>query len=115
MLLQVENLHKKFGAFTALKDISFSLSPGEVLGLIGPNGSGKTTCINLICGVYRSDGGEILFKDNHIENLPSYQRSRNGISRTFQVPKPFVSLTVRENVAIAVRYGAGSIDEQRVD
>jgi len=71
--------------------------PGEILGLVGPNGSGKTTCINVISGLYRPDGGQVLLDERPIGGLPPHKLVHLGINRTFQVPKPFLSLTVREN------------------
>ncbi|HEX7968356.1 MAG TPA: ABC transporter ATP-binding protein [Stellaceae bacterium] len=104
-LLAVENLVKKFGGFRALDSLSFDLKPGEILGLVGPNGSGKTTCINVISGLYPPDGGEVWFDDRPIGGLPSHRLVHLGINRTFQVPKPFLTLTVRENVEVANAYG----------
>ncbi|HEX5325423.1 MAG TPA: ABC transporter ATP-binding protein [Acetobacteraceae bacterium] len=104
-LLRVEDLVKRFGGFRALDGVSFELTPGEVLGLVGPNGSGKTTCINVICGLYAPDGGRVLFAGRSIGGTASHRLARLGINRTFQSPKPFLSLTVRENVEIAATYG----------
>jgi branched-chain amino acid transport system ATP-binding protein len=104
-LLSVEQLVKRFGGFRALDGLSFTLKPGEVLGLVGPNGSGKTTCINVISGLHAPDGGSIRFAGRAIGGLPSHRLVHLGINRTFQVPKPFLSLTARENVAVAERFG----------
>jgi branched-chain amino acid transport system ATP-binding protein len=104
-LLTVNRLVKRFGGFRALDVLSFSVGAGEILGLVGPNGSGKTTCINVISGLYRPDGGAILFEGRSIGGLASHQLVHAGINRTFQVPRPFLTLTVRENVEIAVAYG----------
>src|SRR5207245_4244179 len=78
---------------------------GEVLGLVGPNGSGKTTCINVISGLYPADGGEVLFEGKSISGTKSHRLVHLGINRTFQVPKPFLALTVRENIEVAIAYG----------
>jgi branched-chain amino acid transport system ATP-binding protein len=112
-LLTVTGLVKKFGSFHALDGAGFNVKPGEVLGLIGPNGSGKTTCINVITGLYRPDQGTVLYQGKPIGGLPSHRLARLGINRTFQVPKPFMSLTVRENVEVAQSYGqaGGSADD----
>ncbi len=104
-LLVVEGLVKRFGGFRALDVLSFSVGAGEILGLVGPNGSGKTTCINVISGLYRPDGGAIYFEGRPIGGLPSHRLVHAGINRTFQVPRPFHTLTVRENVEIARTYG----------
>ncbi len=104
-LLQVEGLVKSFGGFRALDVLSFTVAAGEILGLVGPNGSGKTTCINVISGLYRPDAGTIRFEGRPIGGLPSHRLVQAGINRTFQVPRPFQTLTVRENVGIAFAYG----------
>ena len=95
-LLSVEGLVKRFGGFRALDVLSFAVGAGEILGLVGPNGSGKTTCINVISGLYRPDGGAIRFDGRSIGGLPSHRLVHAGINRTFQVPRPFLTLTVRE-------------------
>jgi branched-chain amino acid transport system ATP-binding protein len=104
-LLGVEALEKRFSGFRALDGVSFEVRPGEILGLVGPNGSGKTTCINVVTGLYRSDGGTVTFDGKPIDGLPSHRLAHLGINRTFQVPRPFASLTVRENVAVAATHG----------
>jgi branched-chain amino acid transport system ATP-binding protein len=106
-LLRIDQLVKRFGGFRALDGVSFQLAPGEVLGLVGPNGSGKTTCINVISGLYAPDGGSVMFEGASIGATPMHRLARLGINRTFQSPKPFLSLTVRENVEIAAAYGHG--------
>ncbi len=106
-LLRVEQVMKRFGGFRALDGMSLHLAPGEVLGLVGPNGSGKTTCINVISGLYPPDEGRVVFDGVSVGGRPSYLLARRGINRTFQSPKPFLSLTVRENVAVAATYGHG--------
>jgi branched-chain amino acid transport system ATP-binding protein len=104
-LLVVDNLVKRFGGFRALDGVTFHLKPGEVLGLVGPNGSGKTTCINVICGLHPPDGGTVTFDGHSIGGQKSHRLVKLGINRTFQSPRPFLSLTVRENVQIAAHYG----------
>jgi len=105
-LLTVDGLVKRFGGFRALDALSFRVGAGEILGLVGPNGSGKTTCINVISGLYRPDGGSIHFEGRSIGGLASHRLVHAGINRTFQVPRPFLTLTARENVEIALAYGA---------
>jgi branched-chain amino acid transport system ATP-binding protein len=107
-LLRVEQVIKRFGGFRALDGISLSLASGEVLGLVGPNGSGKTTCINVVSGLYPPDDGSVLFDGASIGTMAAHMRARRGINRTFQSPKPFLSLTVWENVTIAAAYGHGN-------
>ncbi len=104
-LLVVQDLVKRFGGFRALDGVSFHLAPGEVLGLVGPNGSGKTTCINVISGLYPPDGGTVTYAGQVIGGVASHALARRGINRTFQSPKPFLSLTVAENVLVAATYG----------
>jgi branched-chain amino acid transport system ATP-binding protein len=104
-LLAITNLVKRFGGFRALDGLSLSIAPGEVLGLVGPNGSGKTTCINVISGLYAADGGEVLFEAKSISGTKPHHLVHLGINRTFQVPKPFLALTVRENIEVAIAYG----------
>ena len=104
-LLSVDGLVKSFGGFRALDVLSFAVGRGEILGLVGPNGSGKTTCINVISGLYRPDAGAIRFEGRPIGGLPSHRLVHAGINRTFQIPRPFLTLTVRENVEIALAYG----------
>jgi branched-chain amino acid transport system ATP-binding protein len=104
-LLAVEGLVKRFGGFRALDVLSFGVGAGEILGLVGPNGSGKTTCINVISGLYRPDAGAIRFEGRSIGGLPSHRLVHAGINRTFQIPRPFLTLSVRQNVEIAVAYG----------
>jgi branched-chain amino acid transport system ATP-binding protein len=105
-LLEIEGLTKRFGGFTALNGVSLDVKSGERFGLIGPNGSGKTTLINCVCGALSTDGGRILFDGRDITALPAYRRTRLGIVRTFQIPKPFTSMTVVENLSIPLEYSA---------
>jgi branched-chain amino acid transport system ATP-binding protein len=106
VLLEVHNVSKHFGGFTALNDVSLQVRRGERFGLIGPNGSGKTTLINCISGTLRTDRGRILFEGREITTLPAHRRTRFGIARSFQIPKPFASMTVLENLKIPLEYAA---------
>jgi branched-chain amino acid transport system ATP-binding protein len=108
-ILNVTRLVKRFGGFHALDGLSFHAAPGEILGLVGPNGSGKTTAINVISGLYAPDGGEVLLDSTSIGGVASHRLVHRGINRTFQVPKPFLSLTVRENIEVALRYGRAAV------
>jgi len=105
-LLQVREVTKRFGGFVALDAVSIDVAPGERLGLIGPNGSGKSTLVNCISGVLRNDSGTILFGGADVRAMPAHQRTRLGIARSFQIPKPFASMTVLENLAIPLEYAA---------
>jgi len=104
-LLRVEQVVMRFGGFRALDGVSFRVAAGEALGLLGPNGSGKTTCINVISGVYPPSAGRVFFADRDITGKAPNLLARMGINRTFQSPRPFLSLTVRENVELAAAYG----------
>ena len=108
-ILTVNGLVKRFGGFHALDGLSFHVSPGEILGLVGPNGSGKTTAINVISGLYAPDGGSLTFDHASIGGMASHKLVHRGINRTFQIPKPFLSLTVRQNVEVALAYGRAEV------
>jgi branched-chain amino acid transport system ATP-binding protein len=103
-LLDVQHVTKRFGGFYALTDVCLQVHEGERVGLIGPNGSGKTTLINCIAGVLRIDSGRIRFQGTDITTQPVHQRTRLGIARTFQIPKPFTSMTVPGNLCIPLTY-----------
>ncbi|MFZ2736790.1 MAG: ABC transporter ATP-binding protein [Burkholderiaceae bacterium] len=105
-LLRVEGVTKNFGGFTALFKVNVAVGQGERFGLIGPNGSGKTTLINCISGALRHDGGNIVFAGEDISKLPAYQRTRRGIARSFQIPRPFKSMTVLENLIVPLEFVA---------
>ncbi|MBE8540097.1 ATP-binding cassette domain-containing protein [Geoglobus acetivorans] len=106
-LLKLENVTKRFGGLVAVDSISLEVEEGEALGIVGPNGSGKTTLYNLISGVYYPDEGRIIFNGEDITKLPPHRRTPLGLARTFQIPRPFGSATVIENVAIGAMFGAG--------
>jgi branched-chain amino acid transport system ATP-binding protein len=103
-ILQVKAVSKHFGGFTALSDVSIDIAPGERFGLIGPNGSGKTTLINCISGALRNDGGSIRFEGVEVSGLAAYKRTRRGIARSFQIPRPFHSMSVLENLLVPYEY-----------
>jgi branched-chain amino acid transport system ATP-binding protein len=103
-LLEVSNVSKHFGGFTALSGVSLAIAPGERFGLIGPNGSGKTTLINCISGLLRNETGSITFDRKEISRLAAYRRTRLGIARSFQVPRPFHTMTVLENLLVPSAY-----------
>jgi len=115
-LLEVQDVTKRFGGFQALGAVNLHVRQGERFGLIGPNGSGKTTLINCISGTLKTDAGRIVFAGQEITGLPAHRRTRLGIARSFQIPKPFVSMTVLQNLMIPVEYsgrghGDGVVDE----
>lgn len=103
-LLEVRGLGKRFGGFSALSDVSLRAGRGERLGIIGPNGSGKTTLINCISGSLRNDTGSIAFDGREVTRLPAHRRTRLGIARSFQIPRPFASMSLAENVAVPLEY-----------
>ena len=103
-LLKVESLSKHFGGFTALNGVSLEIAQGERFGLIGPNGSGKTTLINCISGALWNDSGSIRFQGSEISKLPAYRRTRLGIARSFQIPRPFHSMSLLENLLVPSAY-----------
>ncbi|MEM3798442.1 MAG: ABC transporter ATP-binding protein [Candidatus Bathyarchaeia archaeon] len=107
-MLEGTGLIKRFGALEAIKDVSFKVNEKEVVGLIGPNGSGKTTLFNLISGVYKPDSGKIKFMGEDITGLPSHKICRMGIARTYQLVRPFLNMSVLENVMVGALYGAGN-------
>ena len=113
-LLEVQHITKRFGGFQALTEVCLQVGQGECLGLIGPNGSGKTTLINCISGVLRTDSGSMRFHDTDITTLAAHQRTRLGIARSFQIPKPFASMTVLENLCIPLAYTA-PLQDRRTD
>jgi branched-chain amino acid transport system ATP-binding protein len=104
-ILAVEGITKRFGGLVALNDVSFTLQPGEILGLMGPNGAGKTTLLNVIAGECTPDSGRVRFKGQDITDLPCDRVCHIGVSRTFQIPQPFVSLTPREHLKVSAVYG----------
>jgi branched-chain amino acid transport system ATP-binding protein len=109
-MLSVDGLTKRFGGFLAVSQVSFEARQGEILGLIGPNGSGKSTTFNLIAGNLRPSAGSVRFAGTEIAGLAAHTICRQGIARTFQIPRPFRKLSLIENVTLAAYYGnAGGI------
>lgn len=109
-LLRVAGVTKRFGGFQALAGIDLQVEAGEIVGLIGPNGSGKTTLINVISGLLPASGGEVWVGGEPMAGLPPHRRAARGVNRTFQVPMPFGTLTVRQNLEVAVHGAGGPVD-----
>lgn len=107
-LLSLLGVTKRFGGVAALTDVSFDVPEGSVLGVIGPNGAGKTTLLNCVSGVYGLDEGEIALAGQRIDGRRPHEIARFGIGRTFQIVKPFASMTVRENAAVGAIFGSTS-------
>ena len=105
-LLRIDAVTKSFGGFVALDNVSVDIRKGERFGLIGPNGSGKTTLINCISGAFRPEAGTVHFLGEDVTLLPPHQRARRGIARSFQIPRPFKSMTVVENLMVALDFTA---------
>jgi branched-chain amino acid transport system ATP-binding protein len=104
-LLEGKGVSKSFGALNAVDQVDFQIGQNEILGLIGPNGAGKTTLVNLITGVYPLTTGQIVFNGQRIDGLKPARISRLGMTRTFQIVKPFPGMSVRENVVIGALFG----------
>ena len=107
-LLEVEDLGKRFGGFVALDGIGLAVAPGERVGLIGPNGSGKSTLVNCICGTLQNEVGSVTFNGHRLNGMSAHQRTRRGLSRTFQLPRPFASLSLADNMRVPLLYTVAS-------
>jgi branched-chain amino acid transport system ATP-binding protein len=119
-ILSVKGISKRFGGLVALKDVSLDVYRGEAIGLMGPNGAGKTTLLNIIAGEYTPDTGTIKFKGQNISACRPHQVCHLGIARTYQIPQPFVTLSVRENLLVPAIFGnqsrrtAAELDDDRI-
>jgi len=107
-ILKIERLGKRFGGFVALDSVDLVVAPGERLGLIGPNGSGKSTLVNCICGTLRNEDGTVTFDGAQVDGLTAHERTRLGLARSFQLPRPFASMTVAENIHVPLIYTVGA-------
>jgi branched-chain amino acid transport system ATP-binding protein len=103
-LLQVAGLGKRFGGFVALDGIDLEVAAGERLGLIGPNGSGKSTLVNCLCGTLANETGTVAFEGRVLDGMPAHTRTRLGMARSFQLPRPFVSMSVADNLKVPLLY-----------
>ena len=103
-LLAIDNLSKRFGGFVALDNISLSIPAGERLGLIGPNGSGKSTLVNCICGTLHNEQGSVQFDGRKLDGMEAHKRTHLGLARSFQLPRPFVSMSLADNIRIPLLY-----------
>jgi branched-chain amino acid transport system ATP-binding protein len=108
VLLEVDNLGKRFGGFVALDGISLSVAQGERVGLIGPNGSGKSTLVNCVCGTLQNETGTVRFDGQLVDGLAAHKRTHRGMARSFQLPRPFTTMTVTENLCIPLLYTANA-------
>ena len=107
-LLSIVGVGKRFGGFVALDGIDLEVQQGERLGLIGPNGSGKSTLVNCVCGTLQNEQGSVRFADEVLDGLSAHQRTRRGLARSFQLPRPFATMTLAENVRIPILYSVNA-------
>lgn len=114
-MLVCENVVRSFGGLQALDGVSITVEDGEILGMVGPNGSGKSTLINAVSGLYPPNSGRIRFKGEDIARWEPHRIIRHGIARTYQIPRPFMSMTALENVAISYMYGHHYEGPEKVD
>jgi branched-chain amino acid transport system ATP-binding protein len=112
-LLQVEGLGKRFGGFVALDGIDLNVAEGERVGLIGPNGSGKSTLVNCLCGTLANETGSVTFEGRSLAGLPAHTRTRLGMARSFQLPRPFVSMSVADNLKVPLLYAVNARERGR--
>jgi branched-chain amino acid transport system ATP-binding protein len=113
-ILTVEKLCKAFGGLKAINNLDFYVDEGEIFGIIGPNGSGKTTILNLLTGFLKPNSGKIIFRDEDISGLPRYRISQKGIARTFQLCKPFLDFTSLQNVMVGRVYGKEPCENMKI-
>jgi branched-chain amino acid transport system ATP-binding protein len=112
-LMKVQRVSKRFGGLTALESVDLTVNHGEIVGLIGPNGAGKTTLFSVVSGYYRPTAGKVLFSGEDITGLKPHKICNRGIARTFQIPKPFLHLSVVENMLVGASFGAGHSNRQK--
>jgi branched-chain amino acid transport system ATP-binding protein len=112
-ILEISGLSKRFGGFVALEGINLNVRPGERVGLIGPNGSGKSTLVNCVCGTLRNEKGSVLFDGKPLNGLIAHERTRLGLARSFQLPRPFMSLSVADNLRVPLLYAVHAREGRR--
>jgi branched-chain amino acid transport system ATP-binding protein len=115
IILSSQGLVKRFGGFVALHGIDFGLMDRERVGLIGPNGSGKSTFVNCLTGALRAEEGRVTFSGADITAMPAWRRAHAGLARSFQIPRPFRGLTVRQNIGVPLSFIAGLSDQSEID
>jgi ABC-type branched-subunit amino acid transport system ATPase component len=108
-VIACQDVTKQFGGVQALQGVSFTVLPGEVVGLVGPNGSGKTTLVGILSGAVRPTSGDVRVGDTSVVGMPPHRIAHLGVARTYQIPRPFASMTVRDNVAMALMFGRGGL------
>jgi len=113
-LLEVQGVGKRFGGFVALDGIDLAVNSGERIGLIGPNGSGKSTLVNCICGTLHNETGSVRFDGKAVDGMHTHQRTRRGIARSFQLPRPFATLTVADNLRVPMLYTVNARPGQKL-
>ena len=114
-MLTLDGVSKRFGGLTAVKDVSIEVREGDLLGIIGPNGAGKTTLFNVIAGYYPPDGGRVIFEGRDLKGLSAHEICRLGLTRTFQLVKPFGNLSVLDNVMIGALTRVTRVREARAE
>ncbi|MEJ2374280.1 MAG: ABC transporter ATP-binding protein [Pseudolabrys sp.] len=120
-LLQVDQLSKRFGGFVALDTVDLAVAEGERVGLIGPNGSGKSTLVNCICGTLHNEAGSVTFAGEKLDGMIAHERTHRGLARSFQLPRPFMSMSVAENIRVPLvytvnaRHGAQHLSHAELD
>ncbi len=112
-ILQIKEMQKKYGALVVTDGFSLDVEPGEIVGILGPNGAGKTTLFNLVTGMVKPDSGQLLFDGENISHADAADRCQRGISRSFQVPHPFVGMSVFENVLVGALFGRHGMEPEQ--
>jgi branched-chain amino acid transport system ATP-binding protein len=113
-ILEVSGLGKRFGGFVALDGIDLTVNTGERLGLIGPNGSGKSTLVNCICGTLTNETGSVQFDGRNLKGMITHERTRLGMARSFQLPRPFFSMTIADNIRVPLLYAVNARRETKL-